>query len=75
MAESTTSSSNDPLEQVAERLQAADLRFPRPGFYVIASVLAWRLFWELADHNYGNNNAQTLSWVVLCVAIWLTENF
>ena len=75
MAESVTRSESDLLDRAAERLEAADLMFPRAGFYVIASVLAWRLFWELADHNQGNNNAQTLSWVVLCVALWLAENY
>ena len=75
MAEETTKSSMDLLETVMERVEAQDLRFARASFYVITSVLAWRVFWELADRNQGNNNAQTLSWVVVCVALWLAENF
>ena len=59
----------------AEHIQAQDLMFERTTFYVVASVLAWTVFWQLADRNQGNRNTQTLAWVVLCLALWLADNY
>ena len=58
-----------------EETQVRALRFERAGFYVIVSVLAWRRFWALADRNEGNPNAQLLSWLAICLALWLTGMF
>lgn len=73
--ETTTTSSVDLLDRAAERVQAHGLRFERAGFYVIASILAWRVFWELADRNHDNPHAQTVTWVVVCLALWIADNF
>jgi hypothetical protein len=58
-----------------EDVQAQDLRFRRDWFYLMASILAWRYFWDIMDRNADNPSAQFISWVAVFVAVWLTNNF
>lgn len=63
----------DAFERAAESVQARDVRFRREWFYVVASVVAWRVFWELADQNHQNLHAQHLAWIILCLAVWIAS--
>ena len=65
----------DLLERAAEHIHPQDVRFARAGFHVAASMLAWRVFWELADRNNDNRYAQTLAWTVVCVALWIVSRY
>ena len=73
MAEQT--SSLDMLERIAEEVQAQDVVFQREWFYLVASVLAWGLFWEIADRQHDNPHAQLLAWMTVFVAVWFAEHF
>ena len=58
-----------------EDVQAQDLRFRRDWFFLMASILAWRLFWDFADRNADHQYTQFITWVAVFVAVWLTNNF
>ena len=63
------------LDRAAENVQAQDVQFRREWFYLVASVLAWGLFWEIADRQHENPHAQFLAWVTVFVAVWATDHF
>lgn len=73
MAEDNARTMLDDLMERAEEVQAEDLRFGRHWFYLMASVLAWGLFWEMADRNHDNPHAQYLAWMAVFVAFWLAD--
>jgi len=63
------------LERAMEGATAADVRFPRPSFYFAASVLAWVVFWELAERNQQNPHSQAMAWLFVFVAAWVAYTF
>ena len=65
----------DGVERAAENVQAEDVQFRREWFYVTAAVLAWRVFWELADRNQDNVHTQHMAWIIVFVAVWLANTF
>ena len=65
----------DVVERAAANVQADDIRFGRDFFYLTASVLAWGLFWQLADRHQDNQYVQYLAWGTVFVAAWLTYTF
>ena len=73
MADQTSSSNT--FENAVENVQAQELRFRREWFYFMASVLAWGLFWEIAERRQENPHAQVLAWMAVFVAVWIAENF
>jgi len=63
-------------EQTIERfehVQAQQLQFERPWFYVLASILAWVVFWDLADQNQHHVLSRLLAWSAVFVAIWVAR--
>lgn len=65
----------DMLDRAAENVQLQEIRFQREWFYFAASVLAWGLFWEIADRQHDNPHAQFLAWVTVFIAVWIADNF
>ncbi len=61
----------DLLEKMKEEAEARGLGFPRHWFYVITSILAWGVFWELADRQQDNPHVQWLTWLVVSVALYI----
>ena len=58
-----------------EQIQAQDLQFGREWFYLVASVLAWGVFWEMADRQHDNPQLQFFAWMFVFVAVWMTDHF
>ena len=48
-----------------------ELRFRRPWFYLVASVLCWGVFWKLADEHQRNPYAVRLAWTAVVAAVWV----
>ena len=65
----------DVIERLAEGARVEDMRFPRQFVYIVCAVLAWTAFWDLANHARDNQNAVTLHWVCIFVAVWLAYTF
>lgn len=68
--------------RLEERLAAIDedqragllqFRFKRHAFYVCASILAWVVFWDLADQNQNSILSRLLAWGTVLVAFWLAR--
>jgi len=59
---------NDLVDKAMEQVRSEDLRFTRPFFYVAASVLAWYVFWEMADRR-NDRHTQTMAWTFVFVAM------
>ncbi len=63
----------DVYDRMVEGVQAQDLTFARTGFYLIVTILAWRVFWELADQHQDSPYTQILTWLAVCVAFWVAS--
>jgi len=61
----------DQLQEMMEHARVENLRFPRQSFFIAASVLAWVVFWELAERHQRSPYTQTMAWLFVFVAIWL----
>ena len=59
------------LDLLDKMVEEADVRFPRHWFYVITSILAWGLFWEIADRQPDNPHVQFLTWLVVSLALYI----
>lgn len=68
--------------RLAEKLDAIDeqqragllkYRFKRQAFYVCASILAWVVFWDLADQNQASLLSRLLAWGTVLAAFWLAR--
>lgn len=62
---------DDEFEMAREAVQVEALRFPRSFVYIALSILAWQVFWGLADRNQHNRNSQTMAWLFVFLAVWL----
>ena len=60
----------DLLEMAAEGAEERELGFPRHWFYVFTSILAWGLFWEMADRHQDNPHVQFLTWLAVSIALY-----
>lgn len=60
----------DLLDRIVEEAEARGVSFPRHWFYVVTSILAWGLFWELADRQQDNPHVQFLTWLVVSIALY-----
>ena len=63
------------LTAIDEQQRAGLLRFrfKREAFYVCASILAWMVFWDLADQNQNSILSRLLAWGTVLVAFWLAR--
>lgn len=57
-----------------QNFQMGDLRFERAGFFVMASILAWFVFWDLADRHQEEPFARALAWACVVIALWAAQN-
>lgn len=55
------------------QLRTDELRFQRHWFYIVAGVLGWRVFWELADRSQHNPRVQLIAWFTVVVAVAIAE--
>jgi hypothetical protein len=62
------------FQEVLENVRVEDLRFARDSFWVVASILGWVVFWDLAKRHNENHHAQVLVWTIVFVAGWATDN-
>lgn len=58
-----------------EGVKPIQLRFERQTFYIVASILAWVVFWQLADAHAQSPHAQLIAWFIVLVAVWVAENY
>jgi len=65
----------DALERHKESVQAQALRFPRAGFYIAVSILAWVAFWTVVEQNQHVPHTQTLAWTCVAVAVWVAYTY
>lgn len=63
----------DTIESLLEHAQPEDLRFERSCFYLWASIMAWGVFWELAERHHDQPHAQFMVWTLVFVAAWITD--
>lgn len=63
------------LEAIDEQQRAGllEYRFKRQAFYVCASILAWVVFWDLADQNQASVLSRFLAWGTVLAAFWLAR--
>jgi len=63
------------LDAIDEQQRAGSLefRFKRQAFYVCASILAWVVFWDLADQNQASVLSRFLAWGTVLAAFWLAR--
>jgi len=61
-----------PREELME--QQEEVRFERPWFYVAASILAWVVFWDMADRHQEHIFSRLLAWSAVLTAIWAANN-
>ena len=64
----------DLLERAKEGVRPEELRFPRAGWYIAASMLAWTAFWELTARNHEDPYSQVLARLVVFVAVWVATS-
>lgn len=60
----------DLLERAKQRVQPEHVVFPREWWLVMLSLLAWGLFWEMAERHQGNAHAQFMTWLAVLM-VWL----
>jgi len=72
----------DTMDDVLERMKAGvdgqDLVFPRPGFYIAASILGcvgWAAFWNVVEGQQHVAHTQTVAWACVLVAVWVAYTF
>jgi hypothetical protein len=61
------------IERLLDRAQPEDLQFERGYFYLWASIMAWGVFWELAERHHDEPHAQFMVWTFVFVAAWVTD--
>lgn len=61
------------LERVKEAIQPGETRFLREGWMVMLSLLAWGVFWEMAERHEGNAHAQFLTWLAVLLVWWAVD--
>jgi len=64
---------SDALHRRWERVWAEDLRFKRDSWYVVASILSWIVFWELA--RLQDNYVTIMVSMAFAVAFWIARTF
>lgn len=58
------------LERAKERVQAEHVVFRREWWIVMLSLLAWGVFWEIAERHEDNAHAQFMTWVAVLL-VWM----
>ena len=64
----------DHIDSVQQQQFPEGFRFKRPWFYICASVLAWVVFWDLADRHQANAISRLLAWGAVYAAFWVGRN-
>ncbi len=65
----------DIWDTVMRGVEAQALRFPRKGFYVAASILAWVVLWAVVERHQHLPHTQTLAWSCVIAAVWVASTF
>lgn len=61
----------DLLDRIVEEAEARGIGFSRQWFYVATSILAWGLFWEMADRQQENPHVQFLTWLAVSLTLYI----
>ena len=61
------------FERAKERVQPENLRFPREWWMVMLCLLAWGVFWELAERHEDNAHAQFMIWLIVLTVWWVVD--
>lgn len=64
----------DALERALEQADPESLRFPRHTFYVVVSIMCWVALWALADQFQHSPMVQTITWLCVLVAVYVTQS-
>lgn len=60
------------LERIMEAQD--EVYFERRWFFVAASILAWVVFWDMADRHQEHAFSRLLAWSAVLAAIWVANN-
>ena len=58
------------LEQAKEQVRPEHLFFQREWWMVMLCLLAWGVFWEVAERHEDNAHAQILTWLAVLM-VWV----
>lgn len=61
------------LESAKERVQPEHVQFRREWWLVMLSLLAWGVFWEMAERHQDNAHAQFLTWLAVLTVWWVVD--
>ena len=61
------------LEKAKEGVALEEVVFPREWWMVMLSLLAWGLFWAMAERHQDNAHAQFLTWLAVLMAWWAVD--
>lgn len=61
------------LEAAKEQVRPEGVLFPREWWMVMLCLLAWGLFWEMAERHEDNAHAQILTWLAVLL-VWVAAD-